>query len=119
MPHHTAPSSAGEPTDFAMPAGVRKMPSEMASPVTTAMAAHTPICRPPCRSLRIVRVSYAGGGLTRILHLVEAGPVNRGGSPSLSSHTSSRALDATRPVAVSSKAYGNSSEHRSPPRSRG
>ena len=29
----------------AMAAGVRKMPSEIASPVTTAVAAHTPICR--------------------------------------------------------------------------
>ena len=45
MPHHTAASNAGEPSERAMPAGVKKMPSEMASPVTTAVAAHTPICR--------------------------------------------------------------------------
>ena len=50
MPRQTAPSSAGEPSDRAIPAGVRKMPSEMASPVTTAVAAHTPICRAACGS---------------------------------------------------------------------
>ena len=65
MPHHTAASSAGDPSDFAIPAGFMtawniwayalssiatilfQIPSEMASPVTTAMAAHRPICRPP------------------------------------------------------------------------
>jgi hypothetical protein len=35
------------------------MPREMASPVTTAVAAHTPICRPAWRSVCIVWLWYA------------------------------------------------------------
>ncbi len=58
MPHQTAASNAGEPSERAMPAGVRKMPREIASPVTTAVAAQTPICGPVWRSLPIVRISY-------------------------------------------------------------
>ena len=47
------------------------MPSEMASPVTTAVAAHTPICRPECGSARIVRLWYGGLALERITLWVE------------------------------------------------
>src|SRR5271170_1801871 len=44
IPHHTAANSAGEPSDFAMAAGVRKIPSAIDWPVTTAIAAARPIC---------------------------------------------------------------------------
>jgi hypothetical protein len=57
-----------------MPAGVRKMPSEMASPVTTAVAAHTPICRPDWGGVRIVRLSYAGDFERRIHLWMEGSP---------------------------------------------
>src|SRR5512140_3318745 len=45
MPSQTASSKAGEPSDFAIAAGVRKMPSAMDSPHTTAIAAANPSSR--------------------------------------------------------------------------
>src|SRR5512141_40902 len=45
IPSHTASSNAGEPSDFAIAAGVRKMPSAMDSPQTTAIAAANPSSR--------------------------------------------------------------------------
>ncbi|HTG35898.1 MAG TPA: hypothetical protein VLB76_23475 [Thermoanaerobaculia bacterium] len=45
MAHQTAASSSGEPSDFAIVAGVRKIPSAIASPVTAAIAAARPSCR--------------------------------------------------------------------------
>src|SRR3982751_4036332 len=44
MAHHTSPSSSGEPRDFAIVAGVRKIPSAIDSPVTAEMAAARPSC---------------------------------------------------------------------------
>jgi hypothetical protein len=44
MPHHTAANSAGDPSDFAIAAGVRKIPSAIDSPVTTAIVPANPIC---------------------------------------------------------------------------
>src|SRR5450631_3666731 len=44
MAHQTAPRSKGDPSDLAMAAGVRKIPSAMDSPVTTAIAAQRPSC---------------------------------------------------------------------------
>jgi hypothetical protein len=41
----TASSSAGEPTDFAMPAGVRKMPTPIVPPITSPVAATRPMRR--------------------------------------------------------------------------
>jgi len=45
MTSQIAARSRGDPSDFAMAAGVRKMPSAMDSPVTTAIAAARPSCR--------------------------------------------------------------------------
>jgi len=42
MASQTAASRRGEPSDFAIAAGVRKMPRAIDSPVTTAMAAARP-----------------------------------------------------------------------------
>ena len=42
---HTENTSAGEPSDFAMPAGVRKMPTATTSPTTSAIAVGSPSCR--------------------------------------------------------------------------
>jgi len=72
MPHQIVASKAGEPRDRAIPAGVRKMPSEMASPVTTAVAAHTPICRLVWGRASIVRPSYEPDRLLRISLWVDA-----------------------------------------------
>jgi hypothetical protein len=41
---HTKASNNGDPSDFAIAAGVRKMPRAMESPVTTAIAAAKPSC---------------------------------------------------------------------------
>src|ERR1700694_253740 len=71
MPNQTAARGAGEPRDLDIPAGVRKMPREMASPVTTAVAAHTPICRPGWGCVCIVGKCYAAGERARIGHWVE------------------------------------------------
>src|ERR1700756_3795094 len=76
MPVQTGASSAGEPSERAMAAGVRKMPSEMASPVTTAVAAHTPSCRPFRGATSMVRPSYPRGAYGYIELWVEGGGRN-------------------------------------------
>ena len=43
MPHHTAASSKGEPNDFAMAAGVKKMPSAIDCPITKAIVPGRPM----------------------------------------------------------------------------
>jgi hypothetical protein len=40
----TASNNTGEPSAFAMPAGVRKIPTAITSPTTSAAAVLTPIC---------------------------------------------------------------------------
>ena len=53
---HTMSSQKGEPSDLAMPAGVRKMPTAMASPATAAAADPSPSSRrnPPARETAAV-----------------------------------------------------------------
>jgi hypothetical protein len=43
MSVQTASRSAGEPRDFAMPAGVRKMPTAIVPPTTRPVAEASPI----------------------------------------------------------------------------
>src|ERR1700677_3333727 len=42
--NHTTLTNKGEPNDFAIAAGVRKIPSAIDSPITTAIAAVRPSC---------------------------------------------------------------------------
>src|SRR5277367_6932102 len=61
IPHHTAASSKGDPSDFAIAAGVRKMPNAIDCPVTTATAEANPICLPSfvCAGSSFRMPSYA------------------------------------------------------------
>ena len=45
MSSQTISSQSGEPSDFAIPAGVRKIPTAMTSPTIKAVAVPSPICR--------------------------------------------------------------------------
>jgi hypothetical protein len=45
IPSHTASNQKGEPSDLAMAAGVRKIPTPIASPVTAAVAEPNPSWR--------------------------------------------------------------------------
>jgi hypothetical protein len=67
IPHHTATKSRGEPSDLAMAAGVRKMPSAMDSPVTTA----TVLANPICLRCSIEATSYADSNVAGIHRMVE------------------------------------------------
>ena len=66
MPHQTAASSSGEPSDFAMAAGVRKIPSAMDWPTTRAMVPASPMrrfCSGTCGASIGDDVSWLGVGL--------------------------------------------------------
>jgi hypothetical protein len=45
MRSHTTNSQNGDPSDFAIPAGVRKIPMAITSPTMRAVAVLRPICR--------------------------------------------------------------------------
>jgi hypothetical protein len=68
---HTTSSHIGEPSAFAMPAGVRKIPTAITSPITSAVAVRTPICllNPfklvSLRSRRISALSALNGNSTQ------------------------------------------------------
>src|ERR1700734_4056997 len=67
IPHHTAASSKGEPNDFAIAAGVKKMPSAIDCPITRAMFPADPIaCADPLRT-----TSYRRGYVSSIDQKVE------------------------------------------------
>src|SRR5450631_1720282 len=68
MAHQTAANSRGEPSDLAMAAGVRKMPSAMDSPLTTAIAA----VRPSCRFASITAACYRDQGNIRLIQKMDA-----------------------------------------------
>ena len=44
MTSQTRSNQTGEPSDFAIPAGVRKMPTAITSPTISAVALRSPIC---------------------------------------------------------------------------
>src|ERR1700677_904588 len=71
IPHHTASKRRGEPSDLAMAAGVRKMPSAMDSPVTTAIVPANPICL----RCSIEATSYADFDRVGIHRMVEMGTI--------------------------------------------